>query len=385
MRKALFAPQVVAAEQKVAEKLAKGGGGRPLGPFESTMPGVFQARKVTTSAGTFGYLRIRTFHCDVYAFRGEFIRLVAALPQNGLIIDVRGNGGGFIVNGEWILQVLTPQRIEPEPVQFINTPLNLRICQRNGWLNQWVESIQQSLETGAVFSAGFPLSDPQECNSIGQKYFGPVVLITDALCYSTTDFFAAGFQDHEIGPVLGADGNTGAGGANVWDYTDELCQFLPDDVYKPLPNGAGMRVAIRRGLRVGRRAGMPVEDLGVIPDERYFMTKNDLLHDNVDLINRAGELLAAQGPARAFALTLHYLPPQTTNNVVTTPVQVNVNTQGMSRIDIYLNERPIQSIDIQGGQTTFYVVTPTDSPLLHTMEIRGFNGRELVGRYQTSI
>jgi C-terminal processing protease CtpA/Prc len=40
----------------------------------------------------------------------------------------------------------------------------------------------------------------------GQKYFGPVILIIDALCYSTTDMFAAGFQDHNIGEVLGADG-----------------------------------------------------------------------------------------------------------------------------------------------------------------------------------
>ena len=45
---------------------------------------------------------------------------------------------------------------------------------------------------------------------------GPVVLITDARCYSTTDIFAAGFQDHKVGTILGTDNNTGAGGANVW-------------------------------------------------------------------------------------------------------------------------------------------------------------------------
>jgi len=373
MRKALFAPQVVAAENKIAQK---GGMMAPklLGDLDSAMPGVFEARKVTTSAGTFGYLRIRTFQCNVYSFRGEFIRLVSALPQNGLIIDVRGNGGGYIVNGEWILQVLTPKRIEPEPVQFINTPLNLRICKQIGWLNQWVESIQQSLQTGAVFSAGFPLSDPEQCNAIGQKYFGPVVLITDALCYSTTDFFAAGFQDHEIGPVLGADGNTGAGGANVWDYKDDLCNYMPD-VYQPLPNGAGMRVAIRRGLRVGKRAGMPVEDLGVIPDERHFMTKNDLLHDNVDLINRAGELLTAQGPVRAFKLTIQYDLPDVPPNMA----KVIINTSGISRLDIYYQERPLQSIDIHEEQTTFLVAAQTMG-----LEIRGFDGRQLVVRYKTS-
>ena len=71
--------------------------------------------------------------------------------------------------------------------------------------------MQLALQTGSTFSAGFPISPPEDCNAIGQKYFGPVVLVTDALCYSTTDIFAAGFQDHQIGPVLGVDGNTTTG------------------------------------------------------------------------------------------------------------------------------------------------------------------------------
>ena len=60
------------------------------------------------------------------------------------------------------------------------------------------------------------------CNGIGQVYYGPVVLITDALSYSATDIFAAGFQDNEVGLVLGTSGNTGAGGANFWSLDDLL-------------------------------------------------------------------------------------------------------------------------------------------------------------------
>ncbi len=45
------------------------------------------------------------------------------------------------------------------------------------------------------------------------------------LCYSTTDIFAAGFQDNEIGKVLGVDESTGAGGANVWEYP-LICDLL---------------------------------------------------------------------------------------------------------------------------------------------------------------
>lgn len=373
MRKALFAPKAVAAEERVARKVAEGG---EVGALETKMPTVFEARPVTTLSGTFGYLRIRTFAADVFQFEIEFERLLAALSKSGLIIDVRGNPGGIIMNGEYILQTLTPRRIEPEPVQFINSPLNLQICRQNQFLHQWVESMELALQTGSVYSAAFSISEPPVCNYKGQKYFGPVVLIIDALCYSTTDFFAAGFQDHEIGPILGVDGSTGAGGANVWGH-DLLTQLLPGagSVYQSLPNRAGLSVAMRRSLRVGRRAGVPVEDLGIRPDERHFMTKNDLLNDNVDLINKAGSMLSALQPAKIFELK--------TESVSSTHVNAVADTQGISRLDVYLDDRPILSIDVQPGQTPFSITKPTPTWML--LEVQGFQDMELVSRYRTVI
>lgn len=380
MRKALFAPDVVAAEKEAAEKISVGAA---FGDLESELPHVFQARQVNTPSGTFGYLRIRTFEPFPFFFVDEFLRLLSALPQNGLIIDVRGNGGGQIVNGELILQTLTPRHIEPEPSQFINTPLNLEICRRhdsnsNWWnLTPWVESMQQALKTGATFSAGVPLTNPEFCNNKGQKYFGPVVLITDALCYSTTDIFAAGFQDHEIGPILGVDGNTGAGGANVWAHKDFVGAVLPSDnsIYQPLPNRAGMRIAIRRTLRVGKRAGTPLEDLGVIPNERHFMTRNDVLNNNEDLINKAGLMLAALVPVRALSVKTEMASP--------TQALVVADTQAITRLDVFLDERPIQTMDIQDGQTTLTInKTSAEEAIL---EIRGFDKAQLVARYRSRI
>ncbi len=120
-----------------------------------------------------------------------------------------------------------------------------------------------------------------------------MTLITDALCYSTTDIFAAGFQDHNIGPILGVHGNTGAGGANVWGHRLLVELTGGEDGVVPLPRLADFRVSIRQCTRVGRRMGLPVEDLGVIPDHRHRMTRRDLLEDNADLIERAAELLFA--------------------------------------------------------------------------------------------
>ena len=172
---------------------------------------------------------------------------------------MRGNGGGIIFAGEMLLQLLTPRRIEGERLQFISTPLNLEMCRRHAGgsgidLSPWVESLEESLQTGAVYSRAFPITPDELVNGQGQRYHGPVVLITDARCYSTTDIFAAGFQDHEVGIILGVDGNTGAGGANVWTH-GLLSQLMqPGGSGQTTPTGR-CRAAPRCGWRSGRRSG----------------------------------------------------------------------------------------------------------------------------------
>ena len=319
------------------------------------MPAVFNARKVDTPDGSYAYIRIRTFRVPenqtVDDFIDEFKGLVTSeeLPQNGLIIDVRGNGGGVILCSEGLLQLLTPQHIKPEPVQFINTPLTYELCRRNSPsphidLKPWLNSIEQAVGTGATFSQGFPITPEEWCNRLGQKYYGPVVLITDALCYSATDIFAAGFQDHNIGPILGTSGNTGAGGANVWTHTPLLDQFMRqgtgniESPFRTLPNEANMRVSIRRTLRVHDREGMPLEDLGIIPDAGvHDMTKEDLLNHNIDLINHAVRILANM-PAYRLSVDV---------SSDTERLTVRTKTENISRLDVFIDDRPDRSNSAQ--------------------------------------
>ncbi len=372
-RKILFVPEVVEASRKAA---LQGAAERTHLGLTSALPETLEAREVSTPDGNFGYIRIRTFFQDlgptvdfVEAFIQEFIRLVVQLPHTGLIIDVRGNGGGIVWAGERLLQLLTPRRVIPEPAQFINSALNLQLCERLDFLQDWVHSIQQAVRSGATFSSAFPITPPDVANDIGQIYHGPVVLITDALCYSTTDIFAAGFQDHKIGPILGIAGNTGAGGANVFSHADIVKSFFPPtekgSPYRKLPNGANMRVAIRRTLRVHDRAGDPVEDFGVIPDARHFMTRNDLLNRNVDLINAAGKTLAG--------LPVRRLDVRASSDASGQPV-LDVTTQGVTRLDIYIDHRPFGSVDVGDGQTELTVATKSAS----SVRLEGFHADQLV-------
>ena len=299
MKKELFSPAAMKIAEDVAHyraRVALTAAGPDLSKV-SLLPDNFAFRTVATPHGPVGYLRIYSFSRQaqletfVEEFVTEFQRILGLLPATGLIIDVRGNGGGFIYAGELILQFLTAERIQPEPFHLINTLATQQLCEQVAFMQEWQTSIALSLQTGAVYSQGFALTPPALANDVGRIYQGPVVLITDALCYSTTDIFAAGFQDHNIGPILGVHGNTGAGGANVWTHTFLRDLVGEDSGFQPLPANANFRVSIRQCARVGRRAGLPVEDLGVRPDHRHEMTRRDLLEDNYDLILRAAALL----------------------------------------------------------------------------------------------
>jgi C-terminal processing protease CtpA/Prc len=392
VRKALFDPPAVRAEAEMAEYRharagRKGGPARgarrtPRAPRAavSVLPDVYpRFGPVTTPSGTFGYVRLATFAPEdehvppdtlIDMAVNEFVRILRTLPSSGLILDVRGNGGGYVNFGERILQTFSPRSIVPEPFHFVTSDLTLRLAGAEAWLKEWEESLEMALSTGAGFSQGFPLTNPFKCNDIGQTYQGPVVLITDALCYSTTDIFAAGFQDHALGTIIGVHGNTGAGGANVWDHFDVLERLgLNPNPFVKLPRGASMRVAARRSTRVGMRSGVPLEDLGVVPDERYFMTRNDLLQRNVDLIARAAKILKSK-PTQTLELAAAGKSPF---------AKVEVRSTNVDRVDLLVDGRPVvASTDIVSSPAAISIALPKPVTSRDRVEAYGYRKGELV-------
>jgi hypothetical protein len=387
VKKVMFAPQVAAEQERVDAVAAAGDVLEPTdeqaaaGEIPTTRPNELGARSVTTSHGTFGHLRIFTFHMEganageaIDAFRQEVARLLTLLPRDGLILDVRNNGGGYVFAGESLLQFFGPRPIQPEPTQFINTPTTAELCRKVASLGAWAESIESSIETGAQYSGGIPLYPAEFVNDIGQLYHGPVVLVTDAFCYSTTDFFAAGFQDAGIGKVLGVDGNTGAGGANVWEHS-QLVSSWAGGPFKALPGGAMLRVALRRSLRVGDRwGGQPVEDLGVIPDVRHEMTARDLMEGNVDLMEAAGAILAEGTPRR---LDVEALPPAGTPGAPA-GITLGVTTASLTGVDAYVDGRPAATAAVTDGPNTLHVPVSLPAGATATIRLEGFDGTDLV-------
>ena len=329
-------------------------------PVRKSLRNILYAETRNVDGREFGYIRLFTFEVgDPDEFVNDFVRVITSdgFPQEGLILDVRSNPGGRIRAGERLLQLFTPRRIKPELFEFLNTPLNLEICRsapKTWGLEKWADSIKESVLTGATYSSGFPLNSEESCNDIGQKYYGPVVLITDALSYSTTDMFAAGFQDNEIGEILGTSDNTGAGGAEFWRYQDLVNASMDtphsESPFKPLPRGADIVLAIRRSIRVGRHAGRPLEELGIVPDKRHHMTRRDVLGTNDDLIARAARILSKKP---VYALSVKpFADSEGVRGIAitaTSKIRPPDNAKNISRLDIYVNDRPYKSLDATDG------------------------------------
>ena len=299
---------------------------------------LFSEPKVTRS-GTIGYLRIWSFDVDDDSeFLQAAIEHLRKLPQDGLIIDIRDNPGGFIYASERMLQLFTPSPITP--VKFALRATRLTAAMGRATFNQselgpWQESLTTSESTGEPYSSHLPITSVEQCNDLGQHYGGPVVLITNANTYSAGDLFAAGFVDNGLGPVVCIGEATGAGGANVWEATDIRDALAQTNQPLPgLPAGVSFMVAIRRAVRGSTAEGTLIEDAGIV-GQPYAMTKDDIFDDNKDLIEHCGKILATQ--------------PRTRLDARFRGKQLSIVTEGLDQLEFFIDDNPAGArFELQG-------------------------------------
>ena len=265
------------------------------------------SKKITFGGRDFGLLHIKTFHVPdnyISTYMEHVLEKLKPLPPTGLVIDIRHNGGGYIVPGETMLQLFTSKPIEPHTFRLRASETMAAATDRHR-LRTWKPTTVQGVAFGSEFSADFPLTsrcDSQHdgrrgANCIQWVYPGPVILLVDSITYSTADMFASGFQSNAIGKIIGVDDNIGAGGANNFKSLADLRQLLPhnDPRFPPLPNGVDFSVAVRQAIRKGPYSGMILEDEGIKVDYQYKLTKRDVLPQSKDrdLLEYACGLLRA--------------------------------------------------------------------------------------------
>jgi hypothetical protein len=264
----------------------------------TTFADAISARRVRTSHGTFGYLRLWTFDVDNTS---RYVEAVAAvlrqLPRKGLIIDLRSNPGGVIDATEKLLQLFVDKAIDPTRFALRATPAMVEIAEADGNgadLADWATSTRLAYELGEEFSQHLPISNADDFGDRSRVYRGPVVAVVNANTFSCGDLFAAGIADYGIGQIVSVGEGTGAGGANVWTSEDlQYAYFAARRPLPPIPPGISFTVSVRRMTRSGESAGLAVEDIGVSGDERYDMSEADLTGGNADLAEFCGRLLAS--------------------------------------------------------------------------------------------
>jgi hypothetical protein len=330
----------------------------------TTLTKTLKAMSLDAPGGPFGYLRIFAFNAAPGPFLEELLRLLPLFPDRGLIVDIRGNPGGYIWAAELALQFFTPKRIEPTRFSALATPFTREIATIGDLaedLAPWRPSLDAAVRNGELYAQPIPITDPEQCNVIGQQYGGPVVLVADSTTYSSGDLFSAGFVDNGIGPFLCVGSATGAGGANVWEYGELRKALAGSTAELPvLPNGIDMTFSFRRATRARARDGVPIEDVG-ISGTPYAMTENDLLHDNQDLIARCVAELK-QLPFSRLAAALD-----------TSTRTVTVETSGLDRIDPSYDGHPGESLTLEGDGT----VTLNYPARTQLIELAGYSGDEL--------
>jgi hypothetical protein len=264
----------------------------------TTFADAISARPITTSHGTFGYLRLWTFDVDNPTRYVEAVAdVLRHLPRKGLIIDLRSNPGGVIDATEQLLALFAADAITPTRFALRATPAMVQIAEAdaNGAdLADWATSTRLAAELGEEFSQHLPISTSEDFSTNARAYRGPVVAVVNANTFSCGDLFAAGIADYGIGQIVSIGEGTGAGGANVWTSDDiEYAYHAAGRPLPPIPPGISFTISVRRMTRSGQSAGLAIEDIGVAGDERYDMTETDLTNGNTDLAEFCTRLLTS--------------------------------------------------------------------------------------------
>jgi hypothetical protein len=185
---------------------------------------------------------------------------------NGLIIDIRENGGGSGLMSDMIPQLFLPST-NATASRAINHPNNRALFEGTNDL-AFLSAMDQT-KNGERYTPWVPGTPQSQLRKYGMAYVKPVGVFTSGECYSACDYFSANMQDVGGVIIFGEDKFTGAGGADVIEYTGYLRRFAPQ-VFEPMPfvnelkeEASDARVSWRGGRRFGKNDGKPIEDFGI--------------------------------------------------------------------------------------------------------------------------
>ena len=257
--------------------------------FEAAPCGLF-GREVRTSAGPIAWIRIPSLRAPAAELLPALAGLLDQLPRMGLVLDLRGCEEGLVQTGERMLGLFADRPLAPLRFEMRTTDWLRELVRTCPALAEWRGPLKAGVAAGRPWSEGRPLTPPELLAAPARRYPGPLLVLVDALTFSTAEMFAAGVQDHGLGKVLGVAPRTGGGGGSAWSL--ELFHRLSgDDRFARAPGTGSLRMAVLRCRRTGPNAGRLIEGEGIVPDFVHEPSRRDLLRADENLVERAARLL----------------------------------------------------------------------------------------------
>jgi hypothetical protein len=357
--------------------------------LKDTAEPILKYKKLSNEYGNFGYFKLESFvpeKLDIPGVVNEFKKLLDKdfAKTDGIIIDLRDNGGGLIQLAESLVELFDTKSTMPMNFREKVSPANLFYMGTVSPNDIFTTSMKISAQNGQTYSADLPLDSTDRINTLGQHFFKPVALFMNASCYSSCDMFSAQMQDHGAGIIFGEDQNTGAGGANNYNI-GSMYNDLPKDnkgPFKMLPAGQNVGFAFRQSIRVGKHAGELIEDFGVQADALSLASVSDLYNSDENQLKIISSRLSAESKNyNSWALIkdadrkdvlLNQLP------------MINLSWGETSRIDYKYNGQTIGSANIAQNSSGTIIQAPskidTSSYLQGNFEMLGFNVDQQVWR-----
>ncbi|KAJ3328279.1 hypothetical protein HDU91_004151, partial [Kappamyces sp. JEL0680] len=195
-----------------------------------------------------GILRLSSFSGTSLQDFQTFPLFVQKLLRNELkdtksiVIDVRGNTGGYPVLAESIPQLFAKSlstavansQVSNAVGRQLVTPITRQLYLELGYSTIDTVAAFRDAPAGSRYSLNASMNPIANSNQLGVSYARPVAVLTDGLCFSSCDLFVELMQDNGIATIFGEDGQTGGGGAAVLDYHYSLANQDPS-VFAPLP------------------------------------------------------------------------------------------------------------------------------------------------------
>ncbi|MCX6117671.1 MAG: S41 family peptidase [Proteobacteria bacterium] len=313
---------------------------------------------IKTPAGPITFMQLHTFMPQNSSVESLIHRVRDELKKRhdtsrGLVIDLRNNGGGAVKLAEEMIQLFTPNEVQPSTVRLLPNKLNLEMFLRSNGReeNGWTSDIRAALARNEKYTAPRILTTVREANRSGQVWMKPVILIVNAACYSACDMFAAGMQDHGAATIVGSHTSTGAGGANVMEYAAFKSVFGAaaglDNPFKTLPGAQSMRVSWRQSVRVGKNAGKLIEDAGVKPDFLVRESRADIERgESFAIMKKIKEILEVLEPRFASNIKLASSVRIENGDGAKWSEQVS----GVDKVEVRLDGKILKTFDINSDK-----------------------------------